>query len=47
MLAQYKDKEPIALTTTLGKNISVIGAMALQGFLGCMTIEGSTNGDVF
>jgi transposase len=30
-----------------GKNISVIGAMALQGFLGCMTIEGSTNGDVF
>ena len=30
-----------------GKNISVIGAIALQGFLGCMTIEGSTNGDVF
>ncbi len=30
-----------------GKNISVIGAMALNGFLGCMTIEGSTNSDVF
>ena len=30
-----------------GKNISVIGAIALQVFLGCMTIDGTTNGDVF
>ena len=30
-----------------GQNISVIGAIALQGFLGCMTIEGSTDSDVF
>ena len=30
-----------------GKNISVIGAIALQGFLGCITIEGSTDSDVF
>jgi hypothetical protein len=46
MLAHIKGKEPIAPTTTLGKNISVLGAIALQGFLGCMTIEGSTDSDV-
>ncbi|MEQ8381876.1 MAG: IS630 family transposase [Coleofasciculus sp. A1-SPW-01] len=30
-----------------GKNVSVIGAIALKGFLGCMTLEGTTNGDAF
>jgi hypothetical protein len=47
MLAHYKDKEPKRANHYQGKNISVIGAMALQGFLGGMTIQGSTNGDVF
>ncbi len=32
-----------------GKNISVIGAIAVKGFLflGCMTLEGPTNGEAF
>ena len=30
-----------------GPRVSVIGAIALKGFLGCMTLEGTTNGDVF
>ncbi|NEQ70696.1 MAG: IS630 family transposase [Symploca sp. SIO2D2] len=30
-----------------GKNITVIGAIALKGFLGAMTVEGGTNGEVF
>lgn len=30
-----------------GKRVSVIGAIALKGFLGCMTIEGTTNSNVF
>lgn len=27
--------------------MSVIGAICLKGFLGCMTLEGTTNGDAF
>ena len=30
-----------------GKNVTLIGAMSLSGFLGAMTIEGGTSGDVF
>ena len=30
-----------------GQNISLIGAIALKGFIGAMTVEGGTNGDVF
>lgn len=30
-----------------GSRVSLIGAIALNGFLGCMTLEGTTNGDVF
>lgn len=30
-----------------GENITLIGAIALKGFLGAMTINGGTNGDVF
>ena len=30
-----------------GQNVSLIGAIALRGFLGAMTVEGGTNGDVF
>jgi hypothetical protein len=29
------------------KNITLIGAIALAGFVGAMTIDGCTNGDVF
>src|SRR5919199_663980 len=30
-----------------GERVSVIGAIALKGFLDCMTIEGTTNSNVF
>lgn len=30
-----------------GKNVSLIGALNLKGFVGAMTVEGGTNGDVF
>lgn len=30
-----------------GQNISLIGAIALKGFVGAMTVEGGINGDVF
>jgi transposase len=30
-----------------GSRVSVIGAIALKGFLGCITLEGTTNADVF
>ena len=30
-----------------GQNISLIGAIALKGLVGAMTVEGGTNGDVF
>ncbi len=30
-----------------GKNVTLIGAIALTGFVGAMTVEGGTNGDVF
>jgi len=30
-----------------GQNVSLMGAIALRGFLGAMTVEGGTNGDVF
>lgn len=30
-----------------GQNISLIGAIALKGFIGAMTVEGGTNGDEF
>jgi transposase len=30
-----------------GQNVSLIGAIALKGFVGAMTVEGGTNGDVF
>jgi hypothetical protein len=30
-----------------GERVSVIGALALKGFLDCMTIEGTTNSHVF
>lgn len=30
-----------------GQNVSLIGALNLKGFVGAMTVEGGTNGDVF
>lgn len=33
--------------TRRGQNVSLIGAIALLGFVGTMTVEGGTNGDVF
>lgn len=30
-----------------GKNVTLIGAIALAGVVGAMTVEGGTNGDVF
>ena len=30
-----------------GERVSVIGALALKGFLDCMTLEGTTNSNVF
>mgnify|MGYP002776990121 FL=1 len=30
-----------------GQNVSLIGAMALKGIVGAMTVEGGTDGDVF
>lgn len=30
-----------------GQRISVIGALSLKGFLGCMTLEGTTNSHAF
>jgi transposase len=30
-----------------GQNVTVLGAIALKGFLGAMTVEGGTNSEVF